>query len=129
MPRYGDKTSKALDDYLKEYKLPTGTTRSGLVAPFKDLQRNYKIMKTMNLDPSDHFFHCKANYEAASRGRYGAAVAAGAGYLRELADTIIKRDSISAARSDLRANARGRAGAIAGKSLKATCPTHHTKYK
>ena len=129
MPKYGDKTAKALDNYLKGYKLPTGTTRSGLVAPIKDLQRNYNTMKTMNLNPSDHFFHCKANYEAASRGRYGTAVATGAGYLRELADTLIKRDSLSAARSDLRANARGRAGAAAGKSLKATCPTHHTKYK
>lgn len=34
-----------------------------------------------------------------------------------------------AARSDLRSNARGRAGAAAGKSLRATSPTHHTKYK
>lgn len=93
------------------------------------LHRNYNTMKTMNLNPSDHFFHCKANYEAASRGRYGVAVATGAGYLRELADTLIKRDSLSAARSDLRANARGRAGTATGKSLRATCPTHHTKYK
>lgn len=56
MPKYGDKTAKALDNYLKGYKLPTGTTRSGLVAPIKDLQRNYNTMKTMNLNPSDHFF-------------------------------------------------------------------------
>ena len=129
MPRYGNKTAKALDNYLKRYKLPTGVTRSGLGAPIKDLQRNYKTMKTMNLIPSDHFFHCKANYEAASRGRYGAAVATGAGYLREIGDVLIKGDSLSAARRDLRANARGRAGAKAGKTLKATCPTHHTKYK
>jgi len=26
MPKYGDKTAKALDNYLKGYKLPTGTT-------------------------------------------------------------------------------------------------------
>ena len=129
MPRYGNKTAKALDNYLKGYKLPTGVTRSGLVAPIKDLQRNYNTMKTMNLTPSDHFFHCKANYEAALRGRYGAAVATGAGYLREIGDVLIKGDSLSAARRDLRANARGRAGAKAGKSLKAICPTHHTKYK
>ena len=129
MPRYGDKTAKALDNYLKGYKIPKGTTHTGLLAPLKDLQRNYKTMKTLNLDPSDHFFHCKANYEATSRGRYGAAVAAGGGYLREIADTLIKGDSLSAARSDLRANARGRAGALTGKSLKATCPTDYRKYK
>lgn len=50
-----------------------GRVRTGLVAPIKDLSRNYFTMKEKQLDPSDHFFHCKANYEAASRGAYGEA--------------------------------------------------------
>lgn len=59
MPRYGDKTQKELDNYIKDYKLPVGRVRTGLVAPIKDLSRNYFTMKEKQLDPSDHFFHCK----------------------------------------------------------------------
>ena len=129
MPRYGDKTQKELDNYIKDYKLPVGRVRTGLVAPIKDLSRNYFTMKEKQLDPSDHFFHCKANYEAASRGAYGEAVAEKFGYLKEHFDMLVKGDSRGASEADLRANARGRAGAKAGKSLRETCPTHHTKYK
>ena len=45
MPRYGDKTQKELDNYIKDYKLPVGRVRTGLVAPIKDLSRNYFTMK------------------------------------------------------------------------------------
>ena len=128
MPKYGDKTAKELDKYIKGYTLPKGRTRTGLIAPVKDLLRNYKTMKSKNLDPSDKFFHCKANYEAASRGAYGIAVAAGLGYVREITD-VLRGDSIEASLADLRANARGRAGARAGKSLRQTCPTHYKMYK
>ena len=126
MPRYGDKTARALDNYIKNYRLPVGQTRTGLVAPIKDLSRNYFTMKEKQLDPSDH---CKANYEAASRGTYGEAVAEKLGYLKEEFDMRVKGDSREASEADLRANARGRAGARAGKTLQETCPTHHTKYK
>ena len=68
-------------------------------------------------------------YEAASRGAYGEAVAEKFGYLKERFDMLVKGDSRGASEADLRANARGRAGAKAGKSLRETCPTHHTKYK
>jgi hypothetical protein len=129
MPRYGDKTQKELDNYIKDYRLPSGRVRTGLVAPIKDLSRNYFTMKEKQLDPSDHFFHCKANYEAASRGPYGEAVAEKLGYLKEHFDVLVKGDSREASEADLRANARGRAGARAGKTLQETCPTHHTKYK
>jgi len=57
-------------------------------------------MRKMGLKESDTFFHCKANYEATKRsGLYGATVL------------------------------RGQKGALQGKSLRETCPTHHTKYK
>lgn len=51
------------------------------------------------------------------------------GYLKERFDMLVKGDSRGASEADLRANARGRAGAKAEKSLRETCPTHHTKYK
>lgn len=103
--------------------------RTGLVAPIRDLSRNYFTMKEKQLDPSDHFFYCKANYEAASRGAYGGAVAEKLGYLKECFDMLVKGDSREASDADLRANARGRAGTRAGKTLQEICPTHHTKYK
>lgn len=56
MPGYGDKTQKELDNYIKDYKLPVGRVRTGLVAPIKDLSRNYFTMKEKQLDPSDYFF-------------------------------------------------------------------------
>ena len=62
MPKYGDKTAKELDKYIKGYTLPKGRTRTGLIAPVKDLLRNYKTMKSKNLDPSDKFFHCKTSF-------------------------------------------------------------------
>ena len=76
MPKYGDKTAKELDNYLKNYKPVLGKTRTGLAAPVKDMFRNYNTMKEMKLKESDPFFHCKANYEATKRsGVYGAGVA------------------------------------------------------
>lgn len=35
MPKYGDKTAKELDKYIKGYALPKGRTRTGLIAPVK----------------------------------------------------------------------------------------------
>ena len=40
MPRYGDKTQKELENYLIGYSMPTGKTRTGLAAPYHDLNRN-----------------------------------------------------------------------------------------
>lgn len=40
-----------------------------------DLSRNYWNMKKDNTINADDYFHCKANYEAASRGNIGAKVA------------------------------------------------------
>ncbi len=127
MPKYGDKTAKRLDAYLKGYTIPKGRVRTGLIAPFHDMQRNFNTMNQLQLKESDPFFHCKANYEAASRGLYGTSVAATIGYGKEIKDAL--KYPITDGLRDLRANARGRHGARTGKTLQETCPTHHTKYK
>lgn len=129
MPKYGDKTAKELDNYLKNYKPVLGKTRTGLVAPINDMFRNYNTMKKMKLKESDPFFHCKANYEAATRGSYGGFIADKLGVVKEIWDSEVNKFPVSDTVRDLRANARGRAGAKAGKTLRETCPTHHTKYK
>lgn len=109
--------------------MPKGTTRTGVTAPIKDLKRNHTLMKNMELKESDPFFHCKANYEAATRGSYGSFVADKLGVVKEIWDIEVNKFPVSDTVCDLRANARGREGAKAGKSLQETCPTHHTKYK
>ena len=114
---------------MKNYKPVLGKTRTGLVAPVKDLKRNHTLMKEMKLRESDPFFHCKANYEAATRGSYGSFVADKLGVVKEIWDIEVNKFPVSDTVRDLRANARGRAGAKAGKTLRETCPTHHTKYK
>ena len=91
------------------------------------MQRNFNTMNQLQLKESDLFFHCKANYEAASRGLYGASVAATIGYAKEIKDAL--KYPITDGLRDLRANARGRHGARTGKTIQETCPTHHTKYK
>ena len=127
--KYGDKTAKALDNYIKDYKMPTGRTRTGLVAPYHDFKRNKDTMKNMQLKESDPFFHCKANYEAASRGVYGALAAGALSVGREVSDALIKGDNFSQIWSDIKADERGIRGGSLKKSLRESCPTHHTKYK
>jgi len=130
MPKYGDKTAKKLDNYLSNYTMPKGTTRTGLAAPAKDMFRNYNTMKNMELKESDSFFHCKANYEATKRGGlYGAAIANVVDTGKEVKDILINKYPLSDSLRDYRANLRGQKGALQRKSLQETCPTHHTKYK
>lgn len=130
MPKYGDKTAKKLDNYMKNYTMPKGKTRTGLVAPKNDMFRNYDTMREMELKESDPFFHCKANYEATSRGGlYGATVANIIDTGKEIKDIFINKYPVSDSLRDYRANLRGQKGALKGKSLQETCPTHHTKYK
>ena len=105
MPKYGDKTAKRLDAYLKGYTIPKGRVRTGLIASFHDMQRNFNTMNQLQLKESDPFFHYKANYEAASRGLYGTSVAATIGYGKEIKDAL--KYPITDGLRDLRANARG----------------------
>ena len=48
---------------------------------------------------------------------------------RENFDQKVKGYPITDTLADQRANFRGRHGAAMGKTLRETCPTHHTKYK
>ena len=84
---------------------------------------------SVRLKESDSFFHCKANYEAASRGAYGALAAGMLSVGREISDAILKGDNFSQILSDIKADERGIRGGSLKKSLRETCPTHHTKYK
>ena len=127
--QYGNATAKALDNYIKDYQYRTGTVCSGLVAPINDMIRNYDTMKDMELKESDPFFHCKANYEAASRGIYGTAVANAIDLGKEARDIFVKKYPISDSIRDYRANLRGQRGAFNGQTLEETCPTHHKFYE
>ena len=129
MPKYGDKTQNKLENYLVGYSMPTGKTRTGLAAPYHDFRRNHRDMENLELMEGDKFFHCKANYEAASRGAYGALAAGALSVGREISDALIKRDSLSQIWSDIKADERGIRGGSLKKTLRETCPTHHTKYK
>ena len=57
---------------MQNYNSYPGVTYTGIVAPFHDMWRNYKTMRDeQKWTGGDNFFHCKANYEAAKRGRWG----------------------------------------------------------
>ena len=83
----------------------------------------------MKLKESDPFFHCKANYEAASRGTYSGLAAYALDVAKEAKDIGYSGYPVSDSLRDFRANIRGQQGAAMGKTLRETCPTHHTKYK
>lgn len=127
--KYGDKTAKELDNYMKNYKIPQWPNYFGKMAPAIDFARNYATMHTKGLKESDQFFHCKANYEATTGAKQGEQTAQKLSNLRENFDRYIKGDDLQSSLKDQRSNARGRIGAKQGKSLRATCPTHHSKYK
>lgn len=125
--QYGNATARELDKYLENYIVPNGQVRTGLLAPIKDMIRNYDAMKEMKLKESDPFFHCKANYEAAKRGAYGTAVANIIDIGKELKDAT--KYPLSDSFRDYRANLRGQIGAWNGQTLQETCPTHHKYYR
>lgn len=71
-PNWGQQTAVNLDNYMQNYNSYPGITHTGIVAPFKDMWRNYKTMTDdQKWVGGDNFFHCKANYEAAKRGPWG----------------------------------------------------------
>ena len=125
---YGKKTAQELDKYVENYKIPDWPNYFGPAAPVIDFARNYSEMLRKNLDPSDKFFHCKANYEAASRGKNGEDIATTLGRLRETID-MLTGDGATDSLKDLRANARGRIGYKTGKTLKESCPTFYKDYE
>lgn len=46
-----------------------------VLGAIKDMSRNYFDMKEDKTKKADDYFHCKANFEAANRGKYGAKTA------------------------------------------------------
>ena len=56
-----------------------------------DLGKNYLDMKDDNTIGADDYFHCKANYEAASRGKYGEKTASAVGDFKERVDYFKNR--------------------------------------
>ena len=88
--KYGNKTAKELDNYMKNYKIPQWPNYFGKMAPAIDFVRNYATMHAKALKESDQFFHCKANYEAAKRGDYGYKTAKNLTFYKELIDKVFK---------------------------------------
>jgi hypothetical protein len=83
---------------------------SAVSAPFgaiSDFARNYKDMRTADVLKQDGYFHCKANYEAASRGLGGVVTAMQMDSLRELTDAVRGRSSFTDYKNDMSANALG----------------------
>ena len=126
-PDWGGETSKKLNDYLQNNDNYTKTADSSIIAPFKDMYQNYKDMKNNNLVGADNFFHCKANYEAAKRGKWGEIVGKSISTGRELYG-LIKGDPLSDTLKDWRANTMGWNGAKKGLNLKQACPTNPKEY-
>ncbi len=84
-------------------------------------------MKNNNLEGSDNFFHCKANYEAANRGKWGELVGKGISLGREVYG-LATGDPLSDTIKDWRANSMGWNGAKQGLSLKQSCPSNPKDY-
>ena len=83
---------------------------AALAAPFgavTDFARNFQDMKAANVINADGYFHCKANYEAASRGYLGAVTASYLDAGREITDAIRGKSSFEAFSSDMAANRQG----------------------
>jgi len=70
--------------------------------------RNYSDMREVNVKKSDKYFHCKANYEAASYGPGGVFFAEHFSNLREIWDQNVKGYPLWDSVSDQEANQWGR---------------------
>lgn len=69
--------------------------------------------RTASTIGANGYFHCKANFEAAQRGSYGAERAAVISDVREWTDQHVKSDPAVASVADQQANHWGRAAAFA----------------
>ncbi len=125
---WGKKTETHLNEYLKKNKSNyPGKTRTGLIAPFKDFSRNKNEMETDGYIGNDKFFHCKANYEAAKRGKWGEFAAKTMSAVREFPYGTIK-NGIQDTSDDWEANRRGWQGAKSGKNLLESCSRNPRDY-
>lgn len=125
---WGKKTEKHLNNYLKKDKSSFSQENEfWFTAPFKDFDRNFAAMKKDRSIGNDKFFHCKANYEAAKRGKWGEFVGKVMSGAREFPIGTIK-DGIQASSDDWEANRRGWRGAKAGKNLLESCSRNPRDY-
>lgn len=114
---------------MQNYNSYPGKTRTGILAPFHDMRRNYKTMKDeQNWIGSDNFFHCKANYETSKRGSWGELVGKATSAGREIWGQLFKNDPLSDMRKDWHANRMGWNGAKQGLTLEEACPTNPKAY-
>ena len=126
-PNWGQKTSEKINEYMQNYDINSNKSDNHIIAPFNDFVRNYRDMRNNNLVGSDGFFHCKANYEAANRGKWGELVGKGLSFGRE-AYGLTTGDTLSDTINDWRANSMGWNGAKQGLSLQQSCPTDPKNY-
>ncbi len=77
-----------------------------------DFLSNYFDMRSANTKEQDKYFHCKANCEAARRGRGGMDAACNISNAREFFDQTVKGDSADASMADQLANIYGRTHAL-----------------
>ncbi len=124
---WGTETAKKIAEYLQNYNTDTNISDNNVLSPFNDFVRNYNDMKNNNLVGSDSFFHCKANYEAANRGRWGELVGKGLSLGREDYG-LATGDALSDTIKDWRANSMGWNGAKQGLSLQQSCPVDPKDY-
>ena len=125
---WGKKTEAHLNEYMQKNKSNyPGKTRTGLLAPFYDFVQNKKEMEEDATIGNDKFFHCKANYEAAKRGKWGEFVAKTLSTAREFPYGVMK-DGIQASSDDWEANRRGWQGAKSGKNLLESCSRNPRDY-
>ena len=104
---------------------PNGETHSRLkenikrteqsAGAFLDFTKNYFVMRAKDVKLSDRYFHCKANFEAGSRGIYGEEMAEILSDFRERNDKRRKGDSEEEIASDQQANIFGRDMARSGR--------------
>ena len=96
--------------------------------PFRDFDRNKNEMELSKIIGSDKFFHCKANYEAARRGKWESMIAEQLSKGREILQYLAHTDTLQGAADDMEANWRGRWGAQNGKSLEESCSRNPRDY-
>ena len=124
---WGKKTEANLNKYLKNKSNYSKKNESRFLAPFNDFLRNYEQMKKDKNIGNDKFFHCKANYEAAKRGKWGEFVGKTISAVREFPyGTLL--DGIQASSDDWEAHRRGWRGAKTGKNLLESCSRNPRDY-
>lgn len=123
-----------LFDAVKDFQRDNGLKVDGIIKPdgetekamneslwgqtngaMNDMYSNYTTMKKANTKNTDSYYHCKANYEATQRGKFGEITAIILGnekeafdYLKNRARGLSAKDAINDYDNDLNINKIGR---------------------